>query len=103
LPYHFILILVNYLLSPVSGESVSQYMTVHFPLYDVWAVNQNPVRKQHEERQDFKIYGIQCVENFISLTCFICDEKENKTYRKAIKTETQTGIYSGILEIIYCI
>jgi hypothetical protein len=103
LPYHFILILVNYLLSLVSGELVSQYMTVHFPLYDVWDVNRNSVRKQHEERQDFKIYGIQCVENFVSLTCFICDEKEHKTYRKSIKTKTQTGIYSGILEIIYCI
>ena len=59
LPYHFVLILVNYPLSPVSGKLVSQYMIVRFPLYDVWAVNRNPVRKQHEKSHDFKIYGIQ--------------------------------------------
>jgi hypothetical protein len=64
-------------------------VTVHFLPLLVCAVSHNPVGKQHEEYQGFKIYGIQRIENFRiptsrkSLTCFICDE--SKTYRKAIK------------------
>jgi hypothetical protein len=64
--------------------------------------------KQHEEYQVFRIYGILCVKIYVSTsrkstTCFIRDESELTEKFIKRKRKTQTGIYNGDLELIYCI
>jgi hypothetical protein len=64
--------------------------------------------KQHEEYQVFRIYGILCVKIYVStsrksIACFIRDESELTEKFIKRKRKTQTGIYNGDLELIYCI
>jgi hypothetical protein len=64
--------------------------------------------KQHKEYQLFRIYGILCVKIYVSTSrkstaCFIRDESElTKIFIKR-KRKTQTDIYNGDFELIYCI
>jgi hypothetical protein len=80
LPYHFILFLKKYSLSPISGGSIFGYLTIPFSFHNL-GCNSKAYMKQHEEYQVFRIYGILGVKNYVSTsrkstTCFIQVESE---------------------------
>ena len=92
-PYHYIFFLKKYSLSPVSGGSISGYLTFPFSFHSL-GCNSEACMKQHEEYQVFRIYGIMCVKIYVSTSrkstsCFIRDESEltEKFYKQKIKNE----------------
>jgi hypothetical protein len=97
LPYHFIFFLKKYSLSPVSGGSISGYLTVPFSFRSL-GCNSEACMKQHEEYQVFRIYGILGVKIYVSTSrkstaCFICDESElTKKFIKKKKGNTNRYI-----------
>jgi hypothetical protein len=65
LPYHFIFFLKKYSLSPVSGGSISGYLTIHFSFRSL-GCNSEAKKFYEKKRENKPVYTMEIWNSFIA-------------------------------------